>query len=92
MMEYDNQLEFQLVLIYCGPDEYLRNVLLDELGVKLPLLFDTAGIILKNELFANPEYRTVLLDKENKVCLIGDFSENKQLEDLYLEEIKQQLY
>lgn len=86
--EYIDLYDIQLVLIYCDSGDYLENVLLDELGVNLPVLFDPDNTLFKIELFSDPLYRTILLDTENKVKLIGDFRDNKQLEELYLEQIR----
>jgi len=90
--EYEKGSGFQLVLVYPGPNDYLCNILLEDLGIQIPVLLDENCLILSmNNIFENPEYHTLLLDSENKVQLLGDFSTNKDLKVLYVEEIEKRL-
>ena len=80
------------MLVYPGPNDYLCNILLEDLGIQIPVLLDENCLILSmNNIFENPEYHTLLLDSENKVQLLGDFSTNKDLKVLYVEEIEKRL-
>ncbi len=93
LMNYENIDDIQLILVYSGPNYYFTNVLSEEIGIQIPILLDKSGIIQnKNALFDNPLYRTVLLDKDNRLLLVGKFINNMELKRLYFEEIEKQLY
>jgi len=87
IMENIDIYDFQLVLFYCGPNEYFSDVLISELGIKYPIVLDHSSQILSYDIFDENIYHTVLLDHENRVILIGNYFDNKQLEVLYLEEM-----
>ncbi len=89
---YSENENFQLVLIYNGLNDYFCNVLYHEADVKLPIFLDEQDILIKNNsIFKEKLYRTVLLNSENKIILMGDLTGNIQLEQLYKEEIDKQL-
>jgi len=91
-MNYENIDKIELILVYSGPNYYFTNVLSKEIGVQIPVLLDKSGIIQnQNTLFDDPLYRTVLLDKENRILLVGNFINNMKLKKLYFEEIDKQL-
>jgi len=86
--QYKNKDNFELILIYNGLNDYFCNVIYQESDVQLPIILDESGYFIKNNsIFERQLYRTVLLDSENKILLIGDFRGNRKLENLYLEEI-----
>lgn len=90
---YKNSHNFQLILVYSGFNEYFYDNLLLETDVRLPILLDESDFLIRNNsLFKNQLYRTVLLDKENKIILIGDFQRNKNLENIYKEEIQKRIH
>jgi len=92
IQEYEERSGFQLVLVYSGPNDYFCNVLWEDFGIQTPVLLDETGLITTmNSIFEYPEYNTILLDSENKVQLIGDFVNNKELYHLYIEEIDKHL-
>ncbi len=91
-MNYENIDKIQLILVYSGPNYYFTNVISEEMGVQIPVLLDESGIIQNNNaLFDDPLYRTVLLDKDNRILLVGNFMNNMKLKRLYFEEIDKQL-
>ena len=91
-MNYENIDKIELILVYSGPNYYFTNVLSEEIGVQIPILLDESGIIQNNNtLFVDPLYRTVLLDKDNRILLVGNFMNNMKLKSLYFEEIDKQL-
>lgn len=91
-MNYENIDDIQLIMVYSGHNYYFTNVLSEEIGVQIPVLLDESGIIQNNNtLFDDPLYRTVLLDKDNRILLVGNFMNNMKLKRLYFEEIDKQL-
>lgn len=89
---YENIDSIQLILVYSGPNYYFTDVLSEDIGIQIPVLLDESSTIQNNNrLFEDPLYRTVLLDKDNKILLIGSFLNNMNLRRLYFEEIEKQL-
>lgn len=61
----------------------------NEIKFKYPLLYDNENKYLKkNKFSSNDLYSILLCDKDDKILMIGDFTKNKALKDLYLNQIK----
>ena len=60
-----------------------------EIKFKYPLLYDYNNKYLnKNEFPINESFHILLCDKDDKILLIGDFTCNDKLKDLYLNKIR----
>lgn len=91
---YNNNLElnnFQLIIVYSGKKDYLIE-LINELQIDIEVVFDENGIIQKeNNILLNPSYQTLLVDDNNKICLLGNIIGNKDMEILYLNKLRDKL-
>ena len=61
----------------------------NEIKFKYPLLYDNENKYLKENKFSSNDFYSILLcDKDDKILMIGDFTKNKALKDLYLNQIE----
>jgi len=61
----------------------------NEIKFKYPLLYDNENKYLKENKFSSNDFYSILLcDKDDKILMIGDFTTNKALKDLYLNQIE----
>lgn len=61
-------------------------------GIEYPVIYDTNNaFIQENKLPASSQFHTFLLDKDNKIILIGSPVGNKKIWELYKEKIRKHL-
>ena len=78
------------IVVICGSYKYFWEVVYPEIDYSLPLIFDQECIFkVKNEFPDIEEFSTMLLDRNNKLLLVGDPTENDKIEKLYFNKISE---
>jgi len=74
-----------VVYIKSNDKEYFKEGILDKLKAKIPYVFDEAEVFPKLNKLWDHNFQFLLLDKEDKVLLIGNPRVNEELSNLYME-------
>lgn len=89
ILENKHLKDFGVVIVLKTEDREATESVLKDLRFRQTVFYDLDGSFerLNPQLPMDEEFHTLLLDKENKVVLIGSPAHNEELNKLYLEEL-----
>lgn len=80
-----------LFIVYTDNIDYFKKLFYPEIKLNYPLIIDTLNFFYKSNKLYNYEnihYQTFLVDKDNKIILVGNPAISQKVRDLYLKTIK----
>ena len=91
--KYDTLGVKTLFYIFSDSYKYFKKQMYPKITLSHPLIIDTTNAFLRDNSFigAKKKYRTLLLDSNNKVILVGNPVRNEKLMKLYKKEINKRL-
>ena len=79
------------IFVVCSPDYEFLEYALNEFHFNIPVIYDYIDVFNKINHFPPAPYRTFLLDKDNRVVLVGSPLHSPQLWDLYKRTIQKMI-
>ena len=90
LKKLDQYKNIGLVVIYCGYNEYFKRIIYPEIAFSSPVILDRQCVFKsRNEIPDSDEFNTMLLDRNNRVLLIGDPTQSVEIEKQFIQKISE---